>query len=139
MKRIILFVMIFSIGSTSNPRYGDEQIKSMLEEYFSGENDSPNLLGIQIFKGKKGRVYQVDIETNPSNRETDMILSFRALARVGSYAKKPFRKFIVICHLPEPYVPAVAESQANCAVKYFVRGKITEQTWRQDCLIEKEL
>ena len=50
MRRIILFVMIFSIGSTSNPQYGDAQIKSMLEEYFSGENDSPNLLGIQIFK-----------------------------------------------------------------------------------------
>ena len=139
MRRIILFLMIFSIGSTSNPRYGDTQIKSMIEEYFAGENDSPNLLGIQIFKGKKGRVCQVDIETNLFGRETDMILSFRALARVGPYAKKPFRKFIVICHLPKPYVPSVAESQANCAVKYFVRGKITEQTWRQNCLIEKKL
>ncbi len=139
MRRIILLLTIFSIISTSNPRYGDAQIKSMLEEYFSDENDLPNLLGIQIVKGKKGRICQLDIETNPSGRETDMISSFRALARVGFYAKKPFQKFIVICHLPEPSVPSVAESQANCAVKYFVRGKITEQTWRQDCLIEKKL
>ena len=139
MRKIILLLMIFCIGSTPNPQYGDTQIKSIIEEYFAGENDSPNLLGIQIFKDKKDRACQLDIETNPSNQETDMILSFRALARVGPYAKKPFRKFIVICHLPDPDVPSVAESQANCAVKYFVQGKITEQTWRQNCLIEKKL
>ena len=137
--RIILLLMIFCIGFTSNPQYGDTQIKSIIEEYFTGENDSPNLLGIQIFKDKKDRACQLDIETNPSNRVTDMILSFRALARVGPYAKKPFQKFIVICHLPKPDVPSVAESQANCAVKHFVQGKITEQTWRQNCLIEKKL
>jgi len=78
MRKIILLLMIFCIGSTSNPQYGDTQIKSIIEEYFAGENDSPNLLGIQIFKDKNDRACQLDIETNPSNRVTDMILSFRA-------------------------------------------------------------
>ncbi|SVC93547.1 uncharacterized protein METZ01_LOCUS346401 [marine metagenome] len=139
MKKIILFIIILSIGFTANPRYGDKQIRSMLKEYFVAENNAPDLLGIRIFKGKKGKVFQIDIESTLSSKKNDIILSFRALARVGSYAKIPFRKFIVVCHLPGNLVPSVAESQANCAIKYFIRGKITEQKWRQDCLIERKL
>ena len=139
MKMIIPFITILSIGFTANPRYGDEQIRSMLKEYFVAENNVPDLLGIHIFKGKKGKVCQLDLESTLSSKEHDMIFSFRAIARVGRYARTPFRKFIVILHLPEPYAPAVAESQANCAVKYFIQKKITEEKWRQDCLIEREL
>ena len=67
MKKIILFIIILSIGFTANPRYGDKQIHSMLKEYFVTENNAPDLLGIRIFKGKKGKVFQIDIQSTLSS------------------------------------------------------------------------
>ena len=57
-----------------------------------------------------------------------------AMSTVGQYSKSPFHKFIVIEHYPEPRTPAGFESNADCAINYFVKNKISERMWMKDCL-----
>ena len=56
------------------------------------------------------------------------------MSMIGQYSKSPFHKFIVIEHYPEPKIPAGFESNANCAINFFVKNKISESRWMKDCL-----
>ena len=57
-----------------------------------------------------------------------------ALSEVGQYSKKTISKFIILAHSNELDVPFSYESDASCAIKYFIKSEITKSAWMKDCL-----
>ena len=131
IKAIPFFM--FSCMIIAKPLYGDKQLTLMLETHCKMIDGFPNLLGIHIYKNKEGRVLQLDIDIQNTNNNYT-IKGIKAMSTVGQYSKSPFHKFIVIEHYPEPKIPAGFESNADCAINYFVKNKISESRWMKDCL-----
>ena len=124
---------MFSCMIIAKPLYGDKQLTLMLKTHCKMIDDFPKLLGIHIYKNKEGRVLQLDIDIQDTNNNY-AIEGMKAMSTVGQYSKSPFHKFIVIEHYPEPKTPAGFESNADCAINYFVKNKISESRWMKDCL-----
>ena len=124
---------MFSCMIIAKPLYGDKQLTLILETHCKMIDGFPNLLGIHIYKNKEGRVLQLDIDIQNTNNNYT-IKGIEAMSTVGQYSKSPFHKFIVIEHYPEPKIPAGFESNADCAINYFVKNKISESRWMKDCL-----
>ena len=57
-----------------------------------------------------------------------------ALSEVGQYSKKTISKFIILAHNNALDVPFSYESDASCAIKYFIKSEITKSAWMKDCL-----
>ena len=131
IKAIPFFM--FSCMIIAKPIYGDKQLTLMLETHCKMIDGFPNLLGIHIYRNKEGRVLQLDIDIQNTNNNY-AIKGMEAMSIVGQYSKSPFHKFIVIEHYPEPKIPAGFESNADCAINYFVKNKISESRWMKDCL-----
>ena len=117
----------------SKPLYGDKQIYSMLKNHCEMINGFPNLLDIHIYSDKEGRVLQLDIEGDINNKNY-VFMGMEAMSLIGQYSKTPFHKFILIEHYPEPKIPTGFESDADCAINYFVNKNIPENRWVKDCL-----
>ncbi len=124
---------MFSCMIIAKPLYGDKQLTLMLETHCKMIDGFPNLLGIHIYKNKEGRILQLDIDIQSTN-DNYAIKGIKAMSIVGQYSKSPFHKFIVIEHYPEPKIPAGFESNAECAINFFVKNKISESRWLKDCL-----
>ena len=131
IKAIPFFM--FSCMIIAKPLYGDKQLTLMLETHCEMIDGFPNLLGIHIYKNKEGRVLQLDLDIQNTNNNY-AIKGMEVMSTVGQYSKSPFHKFIVIEHYPEPKLPAGFESGAECAIKFFVKNKISETRWMKDCL-----
>ena len=92
---IILILPVFLIGK---PLFKDSQLLAMTPNYFSRDHSSPTLLGANIYKTNKGRVFRLDIQADRNRFDEDLIFAFSALSNMGQYAKRPFKKYIVIIH-----------------------------------------
>ena len=133
MMKIITFFMFTSI-IMSKPLYGDKQLYSMLKNHCKMITGFPNLLDMHIYSDKEGSVLQLDIEGVDINNKDYVLMVMEAMSLIGQYSKIPFHKFILIEHYPEPKIPTGFESDADCAINYFVNQKILENTWIKDCL-----
>ena len=133
MKLLLTFLIFTSIINTK-PFYGDKKIYSMLKNYCETNNNLPTLLGIHIYNDKEGKVLQLDLEATSTNQNNYPLLGMSAMSIVAQYSKIPFYKFIVIEHFPESKVPLAFESNADCAIKHFVKNEISESRWIKDCL-----
>tara|TARA_Y100001968_G_C19098086_1_gene591183 strand:- start:82 stop:543 length:462 start_codon:yes stop_codon:yes gene_type:complete len=132
MKIIVIVFLMFPI-IMGKPLYGDKQIYSLLKNQYEKVIDFPEVLGIHIFNDKRGRVLQIDIEVQ-SNKNKNMIMAMQVMSQIGQYSKKPFHKFIVIEHYIKQNAPEGYESDAECAINYFVKEKIKESGWMKNCL-----
>ena len=132
MKIIKIIFFLFPFIVLAKPIYGDEQLESLLKNHCENIFDFPELLGIHIYNDKKGRVLQVDIEVTKNNNH--IIMTMDAISQIGQYSKTPFHKFIIIEHYPQGDIPTGYESNADCAINYFVRKKIPKNIWMKDCL-----
>ena len=131
IKAIPFFM--FSCIIIAKPLYGDKQLTLMLETHCEMIDSFPKLLGIHIYKNKEGRVLQLELDSQSTNDDY-AIKGMEAMSMVGQYSKSPFHKFIIIQHYLEPKIPAGLESDADCAINYFVKNKISESSWIKDCL-----
>ena len=132
MKIITIGFLIFQLIA-AKPIYGDKQIYLLLKKQCEKIIDFPEVLGIHIYNDKKGRVLQMDIEVK-SNNIKNAIMPMRAMSQIGQYSKIPFHKFIIIEHYKEQKIPEGYESNAECAINYFVREEISKIIWMKDCL-----
>ena len=137
MKIITILLLILAV-ITAKPIYGDKQIYSLLKNQCEKITDFPEMLGIHIYNDKKGKVLQMDIEVKTNNNK-NIIMAMQAMSRVGQYSKIPFHKFIIIQHYTEQKIPEGYESDAECAINYFVKEKIPKSSWIKDCLINSIL
>ena len=131
--KIITIVLIILAVITAKPIYGDKQIYSLLKNQCGKITDFPEILGIHIYNDKKGKVLQMDIEVKTNNNK-NIIMAMQAMSQIGQYSKTPFHKFIIIEHYTEQKIPEGYESDAECAINYFVEEKILERSWMKNCL-----
>ena len=131
IKAIPFFM--FSCIVIAKPIYGDKQLTLILETHCKMIDGFPKLLGIHIYKNKEGRVLQLDIDNQNTNNNY-AIEVMEAMSLIGQYSKSPFHKFILIEHYPEPKIPSGFESDADCAINFFVKNNISESRWIKDCL-----
>ena len=132
MKTITIVLLILAV-ITAKPIYGDKQIYSLLKNQCGKITGFPKILGIHIYNDKKGKVLQMDIEVKTNNNK-NIIMAMQAMSQIGQYSKTPFHKFIIIEHYTEQKIPEGYESDAECAINYFVREKISQIIWMKDCL-----
>ena len=131
--RIITIVLLMLPIITAKPIYGDKQIYSLLKNQCGKVTDFPEILGIHIYNDKKGKVLQMDIEVK-TNDNKNIILAMQAMSQIGQYSKTQFHKFTIIEHYTEQKIPEGYESDAECAIDYFVREKFSQSSWMKDCL-----
>ena len=131
--RIIAITLLMLPIIFAKPIYGDKQIYSLLKKQCEKVSNFPEVLGIHIYNNKKGKVLQMDLEVKTNNNK-NVIMAMQAMSQIGQYSKTPFHKFIIIEHYIEQGTPEGYESDAECAINYFVKENISENVWIEKCL-----
>ena len=121
------------------PTYADEQIISLLKQYFTTKVQGPTYLGQSIYEDNNQRVFQLEIGSSKERINEHLLYSFEALARIGSYASTPYKLFVLIIHIDKYDIPIIAHSKFTCCKAFYVDGTMTEKKWRDECLLMKAL
>ena len=129
----ILTLLCIPYASELKPIYSEKQIKTILNYKYKSNSSSLEVIGIHFYKNKEGIVLQLEIEMN-SNNTNYIFEAMNALSEVGQYSKKTISKFIILAHNNALDVPFSYESDASCAIKYFIKSEITKSAWMKDCL-----
>ncbi|MDC0881368.1 hypothetical protein OAQ12_00320 [Candidatus Marinimicrobia bacterium] len=129
----ILILLCSPYAADIKPIYSEKQIKTILDYKYNSNTSILEVLGIHFYENKEGIVLQLEIELN-SNNINYIFDTMNALSEVGQYSKKTIYKFIILAHNNELDVPSSYESDASCAIKYFIKSEITKSAWMKDCL-----
>ena len=92
MKHIIITTLAFISLLDAKPKFTDQQIAAMTPQYFKRNHSAPKLTGLKIYSEKGERIYQVEILVSRNRSNDDLSFAVSALANMGQYAKKPFKK-----------------------------------------------
>ena len=99
---IIATITIASIYSDI-PKYADDQIITLLKQHFSTMDQGPTYLGQSIYEDNNQRVFQLEIGSFEEKINEHLLYSFKALAKISSYASNPYKQFAVsYTHLTLP-------------------------------------
>ena len=129
----ILILLCSTYAADIKPIYSEKQIKTILDNKYSSNTSTLEVLGIHFYENKEGIVLRLEIELN-SNNINYIFEAMNALSEVGQYSKKTISKFIILAHNNELDVPSSYESDASCSIKYFIKSEITKSAWMKDCL-----
>ncbi len=121
------------------PKYADEQIITLLKQHFNTMDKGLTYLGQSIYEDNNQRVLQLEIGSLEKKINEHLIYSFNALAKISTYARNPYKKFVVIIHLDKFEIPIIAISKFTCCKAFFVDNTMTEKQWRDECLLLKAL
>ena len=138
MVRIILIqLMIWKILIASGHTYGDRQIINMLDEYFLSSKDAPSLIGHRFYESSSEMVFQLEIETDSAKVNGALVFSFDAINKFADISKTNFTHSILVIHFYGDVLPIVAETNLNCARRFFLDELENENQWRKNCLTIK--
>ena len=98
MKYTIFTLLAFLTILEAKPKFTDQQIAAMTPQYFKRNHSAPKLTGLKIYTEKGERIYQVEIMVSRNRSNDDLSFAVSALANMGQYAKKPFKKYVVVMH-----------------------------------------
>ena len=121
------------------PTYADEQIISLLKQHFTTIDQGPTYLGQSIYEDNNQRVFQLEIGSLEEKINEHLLYSFKALARISSYASNPYKQFVLIIHIDKYDIPVIASGKFTCCKAFFVDNTMTEKQWRGECLLLKAL
>ena len=82
--------------TTAKPKFTDQQIAAMTPQYFKRNHSAPKLTGLKIYTQDGDRIYYIEIAADRNRSSEDLSFAVSALANMGQYAKKPFKKYIVV-------------------------------------------
>ena len=125
-----MVLLLVNIGN-SEPIYDATQLRSILNSHCRMIPGFPEILGTHIYDNKEGKVLQLELESMDKKPEF-IILAMNSMAKIGQYSKTPINSFIIINHTSD--VPESYESNADCAIRYFIKKEITKRNWMKDCL-----
>ena len=130
---IIIISFLFQNLHSQNIQLNEDQLRSILMSYFS-DNKTPNLLGHQFFKSKKGTAVQLDIEITEENLNDVIYLCFETLNKLSRVSNKPFDQLFVILHFKSNDLPLVINADNNCLNKFFNSTIVDKSDWKNNCL-----
>lgn len=117
------------------PKFSDQQIATMTPQYFKRNHSAPKLTGLKIFTVNGQRVYQVEIRVTRNRSNDDLSFAVSALANMGQYAKKPFKKYVVVMHSDvRGKTVDVCEANSRCTADYMIRKQVTYDHWYKKCI-----
>ena len=138
--RLLIIINLIPILFAAKPKFSDNQILAMTPHYFDRNHTSPELLGVNIYKTRQGRVYQVDIQVDRNRVNEDLSFAYSALTNMGQYAKKPIKQLIVVMHSDnQRNPPRVCIGKAKCSIDFWIHQKGEYQNWYKNCIHFKEL
>ena len=135
MKYILtVFILTFSF-LIAKPKFTDQQIAAMTPQYFKRNHSAPKLTGLKIYTEAGERTYYVEIKANRNRSSQDLSFAVSALANMGQYAKKPFKKYIVVMHYDvRGKTIDTCVANARCTADYMIRKQITYDQWYKKCI-----
>ena len=135
MKYVIIILMAFVTLVHGKPNFSDQQIAAMTPQYFKRNHSAPKLTGLKIYTDNGQRVYQVEIRVSRNRSNDDLSFAVSALANMGQYAKKPFKKYVVIMHSDvRGKTVDVCEANSRCTADYMIRKQVTYDHWYKKCI-----
>lgn len=135
MKYILtVFILTFSF-LIAKPKFTDQQIAAMTPQYFKRNHSAPKLTGLKIYTEAGERTYYVEIKADRNRSSQDLSFAVSALANMGQYAKKPFKKYIVVMHYDvRGKTIDTCVANARCTADYMIRKQITYDQWYKKCI-----
>ena len=135
MKYVIIILLAFVTLVHGKPKLSDQQIAAMTPQYFKRNHSAPKLTGLKIYTDNGQRVYQVEIRVSRNRSNDDLSFAVSALANMGQYAKKPFKKYVVIMHSDvRGKTVDVCEANSRCTADYMIRKQVTYDHWYKKCI-----
>lgn len=135
MKYALTLIMGFTVLMAGKPKFTDQQIAAMTPQYFKRNHTAPKLTGLKIFKEGGDRIYQVEILADRNRSSDDLSFAVSALANMGQYAKKPFKKYVVVMHYDvRGKASDVCTANARCTADYMIRKQVTYDHWYKKCV-----
>ena len=119
----------------AKPKFSDQQIAAMTPQYFKRNHSAPKLTGLKIYTDKGQRVYQVEINVSRNRSNDDLSFAVSALANMGQYAKKPFKKYVVVMRSDvRGKTVDICEANSRCTTDYMIRKQVTYDHWYKKCI-----
>lgn len=119
----------------AKPKFSDQQIAAMTPQYFKRNHSAPKLTGLKIYTDKGQRVYQVEINVSRNRSNDDLSFAVSALANMGQYAKKPFKKYVVVMRSDvRGRTVDICEANSRCTADYMIRKQVTYDHWYKKCI-----
>ena len=135
MKNIITCILSLVAILHAKPKFSDQQIAAMTPQYFKRNHSAPKLTGLKIYTDNGQRIYQVEIQVTRNRSNDDLSFAVSALANMGQYAKKPFKKYVVIMHSDMRGKNSdICEANSRCSADYMIRKQVTYDHWYKKCI-----
>ena len=107
----------------------------MTPQYFKRNHSAPKLTGLKIYTKDGERIYHVEIAADRNRSSDDLSFAVSALANMGQYAKKPFKKYVVVMHYDvRGKTSDICEANARCTADYMIRKQVNYDHWYKKCI-----
>ena len=135
MKYVTTIIMASLTLIVAKPKFSDQQIAAMTPQYFKRNHSAPKLIGLKIYTDNGQRVYQVEINVSRNRSNDDLSFAVSALANMGQYAKKPFKKYVVVMRSDvRGRTVDICEANSRCTADYIIRKQVTYDHWYKKCI-----
>ena len=134
MKKLIYSLIFLQIIFGDSPKFGDEQIAIMMDEYFLTSKLAPALIGHRFYISRGETVLQIEIEPDIEYVNDALLFSFKAMSQIANISKTKFTQSILVMHFGDNYLPTVARTDLSCSKEFFIDSIINEDQWRKNCL-----
>jgi hypothetical protein len=135
VKYITTIIMASLTLVVAKPKFSDQQIAAMTPQYFKRNHSAPKLTGLKIYTDNGQRIYQVEIDVSRNRSNDDLSFAVSALANMGQYAKKPFKKYVVIMRSDvRGKTVDICEANSRCTADYMIRKQVTYDHWYKKCV-----
>ena len=120
------------IVGVSGSYLDDNLIKNAIEAVEKIPNP---VVELKIYTDNGQRIYQVEIQVTRNRSNDDLSFAVSALANMGQYAKKPFKKYVVIMHSDMRGKNSdICEANSRCTADYMIRKQVTYDHWYKKCI-----
>ena len=135
LKNLLLYSIVLLSIASSKPKFSDQHIAAMTPQYFKRNHTAPKLTGLKIYTDKGDRIYAVEIIADRNRSSDDLSFAVSALANMGQYAKKPFKKYVVTMHYNiRGKSSDICNANARCTADYMIRKQVTYDHWYKKCI-----
>ena len=134
MKKQFYSLIFIQIIFGDSPKFGDEQIAIMMNEYFLTSKLAPTLIGHRFYIGRGETVIQIEIEPDIEYVNNALLFSFKAMSQLANISKTKFTQAVLVMHFGDNSLPTVAKTNLSCSKEFFIDSIINENQWRKNCL-----
>ena len=134
MKKLIYSLIFLQIIFGDSPKFGDEQIAIMMNEYFLTSKLAPVLIGHRFYISRGKTVLQIEIEPDIEYVNDALLFSFKAMSQIANISKTKFTQSVLVMHFSDNSLPTVAKTNLSCLKEFFIDSIINEDQWRKNCL-----